>query len=347
MAKAQRKPEQTPEQVPEAKPERQSYSDRVAQTFIDAIQAGTAKWMKPWSPVEGGDLPYNPTTGNRYRGINSLFLDMAGHEDPRWMTYKQASELGAQVKRGAVGVTVEYWQWSKEEKDPQTQEKHEVKLDRPRVFWATVFNAEQIQGLPALVKSEPGWEPNARADDLIQQSGAMIEQRAGNRAFYSPASDKIVVPAMAQFGEMEHWYATVLHELSHWTSAPERCAREIGKASFGSEAYAKEELLAEIASYMVCRELGLARPGLDEQHQAYVGSWLKALQDDPREIFRAAAGAERAMGYLMQFDRGQVHSQAQKEARKLEPIEREPEPEQAQQQRRSRTREPIAAGAAR
>ena len=335
----------------EPKQDRVGYSEKVAQTFADAILAGTAKWMKPWTPGEGGDLPYNPTTGNRYRGINAHWLDMMGtamgSEDCRWMTYRQATELGAQVKRGATGVTVEYWQFTKDEKNPDTKEMVVTKLDRPRVFWATVFNASQIQGLPELSIPERGWEPNARAEDLIQQSEARIEHRNGDRAFYSPAADRIVMPEMHQFPQMEHYYATLLHEMTHWTAHPERCDREIGRAGFGSEAYSREERIAELSSFMLCRELGLARPGLDEQHQAYVGSWLKVLKDDPREIFRAAAQAERAMGYVMQFDRGQVHSQAQKEARKLEPIERAPEPEQAQQQRRSRTREPIAAGASR
>lgn len=111
MAKAQRKPEQSPVEAPQDKPERVNYSDRVAQLFADAVANGTAKWMKPWNPGDGGDLPFNPTTGNRYRGVNSLYLDAMGDAmseamgmssaDPRWMTYKQAGELGAQVKRGA------------------------------------------------------------------------------------------------------------------------------------------------------------------------------------------------------------------------------------------------------
>ena len=321
-----------------------NYSEKVAKVFVDAVQAGTAKWMKPWTPGEGGDLPYNPATGNRYRASNSIWLDMMGtamgSDDPRWMTYKQAADLGAQVVRGSVGQTIEYWQFTNEEVDPATQEKVITKLDRPRVFWARVFNGTQIQGLPELVQSEPGWEPNARAMDLIEAAGAGVEHRDGDKAFYAVASDKIVMPHMAQFPVMEHYTATLMHELTHWSAHPDRCDREIGRASFGSEAYSREELIAEIGSFMMCRELGLARPGLDEQHQAYVASWVKVLKDDPREIFRAAAQAERAMGYLMQFDRGQVHSQAQKEVRKLEPVERAPEP--AQEHRHQRTREPGA-----
>lgn len=333
----------------EPKQDRVGYSEKVAQTFVDAILAGTAKWMKPWTPGEGGDLPYNPTTGNRYRGINCMWLDMMGtamgSDDPRWMTYKQAAELGAQVKRGATGTTVEYWQFTKDEKDPTTKETVVTKLDRPRVFWATVFNASQIQGLPELVIPERGWEPNARADDLVQASGARIEHRSGDRALYSPASDRIVMPEQHQFAHLEHYYSVLLHELTHWTSSPDRCDREIGRAGFGSVEYAKEELIAEIGSFMICRELGLARPGLDEQHQAYVANWAQVVKSDPREIFRAASQAERAMSFVMQFDRGQVHTQAQIEARKLEPVERAPEP--AQEPRRNRTREPVAAGASR
>lgn len=328
--------------------DRVNYSQRVAQTFVDAIEAGTAKWMKPWEPGMG-DLPYNPISGNRYRGINCLYLDAMGtamgFDDERWMTYRQASELGAQVMRGAKGCTVEYWQFDKEERDPDTKEKVVTKMDRPRVFWATVFNASQIQGLPELVVPERGWEPNARADDLVQQSGAVVEQRNGDRAFYSPASDRIVVPEMDQFLQMEHYYATLLHEMTHWTAHPDRCDREMGRAGFGSVEYAKEELIAEIGSFMICRELGLSRPGLDDQHKAYVAHWAQVVKSDPREIFRAAAQAERAMSFVMQFDRGQVHTQAQKEARKIEPVERPQEVDQ--EPRRTRTREPLAAGTSR
>lgn len=331
---------------------RPAYSERVAQLFVDAIEKGTAKWMKPWEPGMGAG-PYNPLTGNRYRGINNLYLDamgdVMGSGDPRWLTYKQAGELGAQVKRGAVGVTVEYWQWTKDEQNPETKQKETKKLDRPKVFWATVFNASQISGLPELVTPEQGWEPNARAQDLITESKAFIEHRNGDRAFYSVGGDKIVMPEMAQFKALEHYYATLLHELTHWTAHPDRCNREIGKAGFGTEPYSKEELIAELGSFMLCRELGLSRPGQDEQHQAYVASWLKVLKDDPREIFRAAAQAEKAMAYVMQYDLAKVHNETLKESRKLEPkaLAQEPTQERSRERHRQRTREPAQAGASR
>jgi putative DNA primase/helicase len=323
---------------------RPTYSVRTTLEIMDEIRNGTAKWLMPWTPGMG-EGPFNPTTGNPYRGINSVVLDSAGYSDPRWMTYKQAQDIGCQVKRKPESTrTIEFWISEEEVLNEETGKKETVKLDKRKPIWSLVFNGEEILGLPSYKPLEPTWEPNARADDLIQASGAIIEQRNGNSAFYSHGSDRIVVPTMGQFAEMEHFYATVLHELGHWTGHPDRCNREFTKAGFGTPDYAREELTAELTSHFLCRNLALSRPGLDEQHAAYLRHWLTILESDPREIFRAAHKADVASSFLMKFDRSQVQ-QAQKEARKIEPVERVAEPKQ--EPRCSRTREPVAAGAAR
>ena len=320
------------------------YRQQTNLDLLDKIQNGTCQWIKPWEPGMG-EAPYNPTSGKSYRGINSVVLEAAGYEDKRWMTYLQAQSIGCQVKRSPESTRlIEYWPPPKKEENKETGE---IELVRRKPIYSYVFNGSEILGLPEYKPTEPTWEPNARADDLIQASGAIIEYRNGNAAFYSPASDRIVVPEMGQFAQMEHAYATVLHELGHWTAHPDRCNREIGKAGFGTPDYAREELAAELTSHFMCRNMALSRPGLDEQHAAYLRSWLEILEKDPNEIFRAAHKADVATQFLMQFDRYQVHEQALIEARKIEPISRTPEPDQEQQQRRSRTREPIAAGAAR
>lgn len=276
------------------------FADRVANKIIEQLAAGTAPWQKPWdaAAVISG-LPMNPVSEKRYKGINSMWLlcQQPG-DDSRWCTYKQAEAQGWQVRRGEKGTTVEFWQWDKEEKGPDGQ-KRTVRMDRPKVFWASVFHASQIDGMPEHVVPVQKWDPITRVDSLIKASGAWVEHRAGDSAFYSPASDRIILPAQEQFASPGRYYATALHELGHWTGHSSRLNRDLTGGS-NSEGYAKEELRAEIASLMLGAELGVEHdPG---QHAAYVQSWIKALRDDPREIFRAAADAEKIHKHVMSFD---------------------------------------------
>jgi len=271
----------------------------VANDFIDAMRAGTAPWQRPWSTACAfGTLPMNPTTGNRYRGANSLYLMMAGHDDPRWLTYKQAEAAGAQVRRGERSTALEFCQWDVE-KEGEDGVVRSVRLERPHTFPFWVFNAEQVDGLPPLVITPLTWDPHERTEALLQASGARIDHVAGDRAYYSPSSDRIVLPLREQFADAGRWAATALHELGHWTGHSSRLDRQMG-SRHDVEAYAKEELIAEISSLMVGADLGIGHdPG---QHHAYVASWIKALQDDPREIFRAAAAAEKVRTFVMAFD---------------------------------------------
>lgn len=298
---------------------KKEYAEEVAARIIEQLQQGTAPWQKPWKPGELR-LPYNPTTGKEYRGMNSLWLHMQGYGDPRWMTYNQAADAGAQVRKGSKGTHIVYWKFSEEQKatddqgrpiiDPETgkQKTISVQLERPRSFTAVVFNAEQIDGLPPLEPKQTGPEPEriARAEAILTNSGAKIDHVPGDRAYYTPGADKIVLPERAQFPAADAYYATALHELGHWTGHPDRLNRDLAHP-FGSEGYAREELRAEIASLMLGERLEIGHdPG---QHAAYVGSWIKALQEDPREIFRAAADAEKIAGYVMAFELEQEQTQ--------------------------------------
>lgn len=287
---------------------KQGYSERVAQEIIAQIEAGTAPWQKPWdgrAAVAG--MPFNPTTGKRYRGMNTVYLMCkqpkdADPEDTRWMTYNQAKAKGWQVKAGEKGQTVEYWMFDKEEVDKATGKKVRVKLDRPKAFWSTVFHASQIEGIPAFEAPQQTWASVERAERLVLASQAYIQHRAEDRAFYSPGGDHIVMPERSQFHSAEHYWSTLLHELGHWTGHKSRLDRDL-TGFFGSESYAKEELRAEIASLMLCAEMGIGHDG--SQHAAYVKSWVKVLQDDPREIFRAAASAEKIQEFLLAFEQKQ------------------------------------------
>lgn len=287
----------------------QIFSDKVAESLIERIQAGTAPWQRPYEESLHSTLPMNPTTGKRYNGINSMWLSiMQPNGDPRWMTYRQAAEKGWQVRRGEKSTLIECWVFEKQEKDEKTGEKKWVRLDRP--FWKPgyVFHATQIDGLPELPVPKHDWNPIERVEALLKESQADIRHEAGATPHYSLTKDRIVMPERGQFLDAGRYAATALHELGHWTGHPSRLNRSMAHA-FGSPDYAREELRAEIASYLLGQELGIGHdPG---QHDAYLGSWLAALRQDPREIFRACADAEKIVTHVRQFDLHQVQEQTQ------------------------------------
>lgn len=299
---------------------------QVAELLISRMKEGTAPWQKPW---KAGDpflfMPMNPTTGKRYKGINAMYLMAQGRTDQRWLTYNQAQAIGAQVRRGESGTPIQYWKFSEEQvkrdeagkpiKDEKTGEfvKVTVLLERPRVFFATVFNAEQIDGMPPLqlVARDQTWTPVERAEQILKASGAAIHHSEQDRAFYRPSTDKIHMPEKHLFPTADNYYATALHELGHWTGHESRLDRDLANP-FGSEAYAREELRAEIASMILGNELGIGHD--PDQHASYVKSWIKVLEEDPMEIFRAAADAEKIHEFVLAFEQKQFQTQEQDQA---------------------------------
>ena len=295
------------------------YVDQVATAIIKQLEEGTAPWQKPW---EAGErfMPYNPTTGNEYRGMNAMWLmsqsQPRGFTDARWMTYRQSQEQDAQVRKGEKGTPIQFWKWQgleavkdangKPVLDQEGQPVRQiVRYERPRVMGAVVFNAEQIDGLlPAPVRPvRPEWERHGQAETILGNAGVPIRHIAGDRAFYRLTEDIITLPERSQFASGDRYYATALHELGHATGHPSRLARDLAHP-FGSQGYAREELRAEIGSLMLGEQLGIGHdPG---QHVAYVASWIKALKDDPREIFRAAADAEKIVKLVRSFELGQA-----------------------------------------
>ncbi|MCE7914614.1 MAG: DUF1738 domain-containing protein [Nitrosomonas sp. PRO4] len=300
------------------KDSKKAFHEQVAENLIEQLKKGVAPWQKPWEP---GDLlailPVNPTTGKRYRGINSLNLMSRAYTDPRWLTYKQAISLGAQVRKGEKSTLVQYWKFTDEhiKKDDSGNPvlnsegnpiKEQIRLERPRVFYASVFNAEQMDNLPELSIKAPDWDPLERAEHILQASHAVIRHGEADRAFYRPSTDSIHLPHKHQFPTPDRYYATALHELGHWTGHELRLNRDLSHP-FGSEGYGREELRAEIASMLLSGELGIGHdPG---QHVAYVSSWIKALQEDPTEIFRAAADAEKIQDYILALSQQQEMAQ--------------------------------------
>ncbi|MEJ2881068.1 ArdC family protein [Pedobacter sp. GR22-6] len=289
---------------------------QVAEKLIDQLKAGTAPWQKPWTAAGAPAfrLPYNVISGNRYKGINTFSLLLAGFDDPRWMTYNQAASKDWQVRKGEHGTTIQYVRFyqEREKRDEQGKpvldsegkpKKELVKLEKPIINHAKVFNARQIDGIPELkvvAPGELGWDPLERAEQLVNSSGADVRLQAGDRAYYSLLADQITMPMKAQFSSPDKYYATLLHELGHWSGHSSRLDRSLMNR-FGSEGYAREELRAEIASLLIGQELQIGHdPG---QHAAYVKEWVKILTDTPFEIHAAAADAEKIFNYLMDFER--------------------------------------------
>ncbi|EHL30985.1 TPA: DUF1738 domain-containing protein [Legionella pneumophila] len=296
------------------------YHQIVANQIIESLKGGTAPWLKPWEPgIGNGQAPFNPVTGKRYRGINALYLMLNQSDDNRWLTYKQAQSIDAQVRKGEKGTNIQYWKFNEERvKEDETGRpvldeqgnsvKIQASLERPQVFYATVFHASQIENMPTLVTKEPEWSMVEKAEKLLLQSGAAIFHSESDKAFYILSSDSIHLPPKEQFKSAANYYATALHELGHWSGHPSRLDRDLGHP-FGSEAYAKEELRAEIASMLLGAELGIGHD--PSQHTAYIKSWIRVLEDDPLEIFRASADAEKIVHHICALDQVQEIQQAQ------------------------------------
>lgn len=294
------------------KPERRPFHEEFAEKIIARLEEGTAPWQKPWTPGKQIMVPHNPASGTVYKGVNRVNLSMMGYDDPRWMTLKQANAQDLRVKSGSKSTMVLYFQWS-EERDKLDDagkpvlgedgkpEKVQVQLERPLMRCAHVFNGEQIEGMPPLELSSLTymWNPEEKAESLLAASGADIHHDQSNRAYYNPHSDSIHLPPRENFAEPGLYYGTTLHELGHWSGHSSRLNRQGG--AFGSENYAREELRAEIASWMLGQDLGIHHN--PDAHASYVGSWIKALKDDPYEIMRACRDAETIKDYLLDIER--------------------------------------------
>jgi len=262
--------------------------EEVTNRIIEAIEAGTEGWSKCWQST----MPKNGITGRPYNGINVLLLwlaaDKAGFQSSDWMTFKQARQAGGMVRKGEKGTTVVFYKsLSVTEKDDSGEE---IRKEIPLLRSFTVFNREQIDGLPEAGQGAPV-DRMAAADAIIDGSGAVIKH--GEPA-YHPVADFITLPHIEAFRSADHFYATALHELAHWTGHQKRLNRDLS-GRFGNEAYAAEELIAELSSAFLCAQIGIQG---ELQHKGYIQSWLKVLKNDKRAIFTAASHASKAAEYL-------------------------------------------------
>jgi len=277
----------------------------VTNRIIEAMESGTPPWVHPWQSEAGSMLPFNLSSGRHYRGINVLLLNMqamqCGYVVNRWMTYSQARALGAHVRKGESGTEVVFFKMHEfgagaVDDTPAVRDTDRKVVPLIRSF--TVFNAGQIDGLPEALIPAPvpvhEWQACEAAEAILTTSGANIRY-GGARAFYSPSSDHIQLPNRSDFISAAGFSRVALHELTHWSGHPLRCNRALaGRAHI--EAYAMEELVAEMGSAFLTDHCGL--PGA-VQHASYIESWLKALRNDKRLIFTAASQAQKAADFLL------------------------------------------------
>lgn len=288
--------------------DRSDVYERVTARIVQHLENGVKPWEQPWKAEGGGFRRPLRHNGAPYSGINVLMLWSVamerGYENPVWMTFRQAQELGAHVRKGEKGSLVVYA--NRITKTETSDAGEEVEREIPFLKGYVVFNIEQIEGLPAqyYAKPPPVFESHAsrldHAENFFAATRADIRQRGG-RAFYRQDADFVQVPPIEAFPDAEEYYATLAHEITHWTKHPKRLARDFGRKSWGDEGYAIEELVAEIGAAFLCADLEIA-PGagedVREDHASYIASWLKVLKGDKRAIFTAASHAQRAADYL-------------------------------------------------
>jgi len=285
---------------------RTSLYDEITDKIVAELEGGRVPWVQPWGSAAAKAplaMPKNAATGRQYSGINVLILWGAviehGFPAQSWLTFRQALALGGNVRKGERGTTVVYAdRFTPEDERRRARETGEEAQAIPFLKRFTVFNAAQCENLPEEIAAaapppEPGLiEP--RVEALIAATG--IDFRiGGNRAFYVPAHDYVMVPPPQAFFEPINWHRTALHECSHASGAPQRLNRDLS-GSFGSKKYAFEELVAEISAAFCCAALGIV-PTV--RHADYIGSWLEVMREDNRAVVRAASQASKAADWLL------------------------------------------------
>jgi antirestriction protein ArdC len=285
--------------------ERQDVYTRITDKIIADLEQGVRTWMKPWNAGNTAGRITRPLRHNGvpYSGINILMLWAEavthGFTAPIWMTFRQATELSAHVRKGEKGSLVVYANAISRTEEGDNGEETEREIHYMKGY--TVFNVEQIDGLPEHYYGKPEIQTTpalriAHAEEFFAATKTEIRYR-GDRAYYSQDGDYIQMPIIESFRDAESFYATLAHESAHWTKHPARLDRSFDRKTWGDEGYAREELVAELASAFLCADLGLT-PEVRDDHASYIAEWLKVLQNDKRAIFSAAAHAQKAVDYV-------------------------------------------------
>lgn len=287
--------------------ERFDVHQAITNQIIAAIDAGTGKLQMPWHRSGANIMrPVNVASGNAYRGVNTVALwaaaDACQFPTGLWGTYRQWQDRGAQVRKGEKSSLIVFYR-EFDNDDAGDQSGDEDRRRRCMARASRVFNIAQVDGYAAIepTTDDNRVDPIACAEAFVASTGAHVVE-GGDRAFYSIREDRVTMPDRYRFIDTksgtatEGWYATLLHELTHWSGASQRLDRKFGER-FGDDAYAMEELVAELGAAFLCGDLGIsAEPRAD--HAAYIDSWLRILKGDRKAIFAAASAASRAAEYL-------------------------------------------------
>ncbi|WP_024516764.1 zincin-like metallopeptidase domain-containing protein [Bradyrhizobium sp. Tv2a-2] len=270
----------------------------VSARIVAELEAGAPPWVKPWSATPCGNTPCNAVSNRPYSGTNVVLLWMAqaeGYRTPRFLTFKQALDLGGHVRKGERGTAVYFVKQLEIREDTDDSSTRLIPMMRAY----TVFNVDQCEGLPdSVIKAKPirFRNPGTRdelADEFLRSTGADIREGHGE-AFYVPSRDFISMPAFEAFKGADHFYSVAYHELVHWTGHGSRLDRDL-KNRFGSKIYAAEELIAELGAAFLCAEFGFDG---DLRHAGYIGHWIELLRADKRAFFTACSHASKAADYL-------------------------------------------------
>jgi antirestriction protein ArdC len=275
----------------------QTIYSEITQSIIEQLEQGAAPWIKPWKADSSADK--NLVSQKPYQGINRLLLGMSsmvkGFSVPVWASYKQWEAIGANVKKGEKGTKIVFYSpVTKQDKQTGDIEKYSVL----KTYF--VFNAAQVEGIDIVPAEQTEKEFSAveLAEQRIIKTGAAISH-GGDAAFYMPSADRIQLPNKSAFDSEANYYATAFHELAHWTGSKNRLDRDLDKGRFGNPAYAFEELVAEMSAAFLCSDYGIQG---ELRHAGYIGHWLKALREDSKAVFKAAALAQKAADYINMLD---------------------------------------------
>jgi antirestriction protein ArdC len=271
--------------------------EEITNRIIEQLEQGKIPWHKPWSGVMNG--AYNRVSKKPYSLLNQMLLK----HDGEYATFKQWSELGGNVKKGEKSEMVVFW------KMMQVEETKDGKVEKktiPLLKYINVFHVSQVDGVEPKNMNPKNHEPIEEAEKIksgyVERENIVIEELVTNEAYYSPMMDYIQVPCKEQFDDIMEFYSTLFHEMVHSTGHRDRLGRldtGVKFASFGSEDYSKEELIAEIGSAFLMNHIGIDTPKTFKNTAAYIQSWLKVLRNDNRFIVSASSKAEKAMKYIL------------------------------------------------
>jgi antirestriction protein ArdC len=269
--------------------------ERITERIVSLLTQGTVPWHKPWQSKTG--WPRNYVSQKQYRGINVFLLHAASYESPCWLTFRQALQLGGNVKKGEKSCPVVFWK-QLAIADKVSGETAKIPLLR----YYHVFNVtqcERLKNVPA-----PADTVNAgisKPEDIVANMPQPPMIKHGmTKAFYSPSEDCVGMPYRERFEQVEGYYAAIYHELVHSVGHEKRLGRfkPTEHAGFGSDPYCKEELVAEMGAAFLCGQAEIAERTIDRS-AAYIKGWLGKLQADPMLIVQAAAQAQKAADFIL------------------------------------------------